>query len=55
MYISLLMQSHNENIYATRKPVFSSLLPYHMHLQAFAMSLKEVYIAKHEILWSHIL
>jgi hypothetical protein len=46
-------QSHHENIYATHKRVFPSLLPYHMLLHAF-MSLKEICVAKHKMLYSHI-
>jgi hypothetical protein len=46
--------SNNENISATRKPAFSSLLPYYMLFQALVRSLKEIFVAKHNILCSHI-
>jgi hypothetical protein len=37
-------QSRHENVYVTHKPALSSLSPYHMLLQAFVMSLKEIYV-----------
>jgi hypothetical protein len=44
---------HYENVDVICKPAFSSLMAYHTLLQAFIMSLKEICVAKHEILCSH--
>jgi hypothetical protein len=44
----------HENVYATCELAFSSVSPYHRLLQAFVKSLKEMDIAKHNILCLHI-
>jgi hypothetical protein len=41
------LNGHHENAYAIGKPASSSLPPYHMLLQVFIMSLKEICAAKH--------
>jgi hypothetical protein len=43
------LHGHHENVYGTRKPAFPSLSPYRTLLQGFVMSLKEIYLAKHNI------
>jgi hypothetical protein len=43
---------HHWNVHATHNPAFCSLPPYHMLLQAIVISLKEICLAKHEMLCS---
>jgi hypothetical protein len=45
---------HHKNVDATRKSVFPLVTPYHMLLKASIMSLKEIYVAKHNISCSNI-
>jgi hypothetical protein len=40
------LHGHHENVHVTHEPVFSSLPPYHMLLQALIMSLNEICVAK---------
>jgi hypothetical protein len=47
------MHGHHKNIYSTSKPVFSSLLPYHMLLQVFIMFLKEICLVKQNFMFTH--
>jgi hypothetical protein len=49
-----LCLAHHENARATRKPAFSSLPPYDTLLQTFVISLKEIFIAKRRVLFSHV-
>jgi hypothetical protein len=44
-----LLRANHENIYETRKPAFSSLLPYHTLIQALVICMNKIWEAKHKI------